>query len=161
MEEIKDYAILLIYPDGEVEKIPITTFKNHMDYLSQHFQKSKKFKKFAYGINWEDDMHYNVSKILAMHGVIEISNQDMYIKIKNAGYYKKINPKFYFWYPSYLESQEQLNALERIEKRIPKEQQIYNEFISVIFNFAERTYVEYEGWKEGNKNRFESEIHTL
>lgn len=44
-EKIKDYAIVLIYPDGEIEKIPITTYENHFSYFIEHLKKSEKFKK--------------------------------------------------------------------------------------------------------------------
>lgn len=96
-----------------------------------------------------------------MHGVIEIANKDMCIKVKNAEYYKEFCPEFYFYYPEHLGSIEQLNALEYFEKKILKEKQIYNEYDDKIFNFEEKTYNQFENWKEENRNRLESEIHKL
>lgn len=45
MKDLIKQAIVLIYPDGKVDKIPITTFKYHMDYFGQHLQKLKKLAK--------------------------------------------------------------------------------------------------------------------
>lgn len=161
MKDLKNQAIILIYPDGEIEKIPITIYKTHPDYFKEHAKTSKRFKNIFANMIIGSDVHYLISRLLGMYGVIEIVNKDMCIKIENALYYEQFSPEFYFYYPENLGSLEQLNAFVKIEQEISIDKKIFNEYSDAIFNYNNRSYSEYVNWKENNKNRFENEKHKL
>lgn len=160
-EELKNQAIVLIYPDGEVEAIPITKHQNHLPYLKEHLLDSKRFLKIAYIINYGYADHYSVSKLLSQNGVIEIANKDMCLKIKYPKEYEYYSPEFMYYLPEVLGSKEQLEILENFYDLVNQEKKSLNVYQNKMFDFLEKTEKEYQEWIAENQNRLGSEIHKL
>lgn len=143
MDDLKDYAIILIYPDGVVEKIPITIYSYHILYLQEHINNSKKFKSIVgFFINFIND-HFSMSRALANANIIEIANKDMCLKIKNREFYKNHIPEFMVYLPSHLESMDALTCLEKITNVIPKEKLTIDKMIDGSMDFKNMQYEEY------------------
>ncbi len=160
-EELKDQAIVLIYPDGEIENIPIGDYENHLPYLKKHLMISKKFLQIAFIINFGYADHYSVSRLLAQNGVIEIANKDMCLKVKYPEKYHSFNPEFMFYLPENLGSIEQLEALESASHLIVTENKSLNVYQNKAFDFIPKTEEEYQYWITENKNQMDNEIHKL
>lgn len=161
MEDLKNYAIILIYPDGVFEKIPITIHSYHILYLQEHINTSKKFKSIAgFLINFIND-HFSMSRALANANVIEIANKDMCLKIKNEESYKTYIPQFTVYLPTHLESMDTLTALEKITSVIPKEKLTVDKMVDGTMDFKKMQYEEYLDFLEYYKNELEKERRNL
>lgn len=77
MKDLRKQAIVLIYPDGEVEKIPVRAgVTEHLDYFHEWFKVSKKFAKVIYKTPYKIDFKDWVvlDRTLAEAGLVVIRN---------------------------------------------------------------------------------------
>jgi len=75
---LKKMALVFIYPDGEVETVPITNTTVHTDYMKEHLTKSPRFAQICKGIKISDGPHYDVDVALAKHNVVSLSNGNIF-----------------------------------------------------------------------------------
>lgn len=103
MKKLKKIAIMLIYPDGEVEIILITDKKFHIEYFREQMKKSSRLAKICSFAN----SHIEVSRALAENGVIEIFNLDILPIVTSPDYLDSHIPTFMINLPPKFESMEQ------------------------------------------------------
>ncbi len=72
--EIAKMAIMLLYPDKELETIPIGKYTRHIDYLIEHLTKSKKFAYFCKGKNIKKLLPQEVYLFLVEQGITVFHN---------------------------------------------------------------------------------------
>lgn len=158
MEDLKYQAIVLIYPDGEVDKIPITTFKHHMDYFSPHLQKSEKLVKVREEVQFE----WDILRVCACNGIIVMFSLDIQEIVENPSYVNGYYAFFDIYFPEEFESKEQLLSFLEITNNYPIYFLIYNQFQIKLNDFKKlKSDEQKEEFIENNKKRLESEIHKL
>lgn len=115
MEALQNYAIILIYPDGKQEKIPITNHQFHIEYFGEHLNNSKEFAKmcFKLRINPNDisKMNDNKDKItdtLGANNVLIIENINVFDIVQDSTFLDKNVCVFNIYFPEYFQNKEQL-----------------------------------------------------
>lgn len=110
VNDLNKQAIILIYADGQIEKIPIADYYNHIEYLKDHLKESERFANIFDGYdliivnNFCAEEFYN---ILARNGIIVLHNTDVYDIVKN-----KMTITFpEFW--TFMPSNPYFNSLEQ------------------------------------------------
>ena len=70
-------AILLIYPDGEIERILIDTETSHSAYLKKHLKRSKRFYELCKNLNFDWGIHFHIDQLLLLNGIIVLYNYNV------------------------------------------------------------------------------------
>lgn len=98
MENLKCQAIVLIYPDGAIETVPITNLKLHNLILYEHSKKSQKFASICQGCDYTDVFHTSVDKRLLKNNVVFLYNMNV-ADIINSNYtfLEEKKSLFYMW----------------------------------------------------------------
>ncbi len=126
MKELQNYAIILIYPDGVIEKIPITNFEFHIEYYRDHMKKSPRFAKLCRSLALEidetisyddypvdaatDDVRNKLLDILGDKGILIIENLNVYDIVYDMDFLKEEQCAFLIYFPEFFLSCEQLEA---------------------------------------------------
>lgn len=148
MEDLRSQAIVLLYPDGIVEKIPVKkgiTF--HLDYFHNWLKHSKKFASVIYHspykINFKDWVV--LDKALAEAGLVVIRNMEIIYLASNISL---VNSKEPFAYlvnlPENIRESKAYSPMKRILKENQKEEFTFNiysletkKFEEIEYNFIE------------------------
>ncbi len=107
MEELNYQAIVLIYPDGFVEKIPITDLKFHWEYLKEHIKHSKRFASIN-GDLINDINHFPLDKGLAANGICVLYNWNIREIVEDKTFLNTFHAHFLYYLPSAFQSLKQL-----------------------------------------------------
>ncbi|MCM1052963.1 MAG: hypothetical protein NC483_03200 [Ruminococcus sp.] len=119
MNDLEKMAIILIYPDGEIEKIPITSHVYHIEYLAEHREKSQRFARVTIKCDFTDTLHEDIDTALVTNGVIVIFNLNIYDIVRNPNYLTEEKPDFTVFFPSELGSIGQISNYESIMGSYP------------------------------------------
>ena len=158
MEELKCQAIVLIYPNGEVDKIPVTTFKHHMDYFDPHLQKSEKLAK----VREEKRFDWDILRVCACNDIVVMFSLDIQEIVANPTYLEDNYAFFDIYFPEEFASKEQLTSFLKVTNNYPIWFLIYNQFQKELNDFKKLEKDEQkEEFIENNRTRLENEIHTL
>jgi len=121
MEKLVDIAIIYIYPDGTVEKIPIKDgWSCHMLYMEEQVKNSLKFRQIIGDYRFISKLHDEVDERLALNGVVSILNLDLE-DIAKGLFDIEIMPIFWVLVPSLMHSLEQTLTLEEFYNYYPKQ----------------------------------------
>ncbi len=87
-DNIRSQAIILIYPDGEMERILIGTETLYTEYLKRHLKNSRRFSKIVEGqnLNFDWGIHFHIDKVLLSSGVIVLYNYNLKNIVNDASY---------------------------------------------------------------------------
>ena len=134
MEDLQKQAIILIYPDGLIEKIPVTYHEFHILYYHEHFNKSVRFNSLCHSLKIDfdnnlaidkypddyetDDIREEVLGILGRNGVLIIENLNIFDIVHNL--YLEELCEFIIYFPEYFYSKEQLEAFLNYDNGYPK-----------------------------------------
>lgn len=119
MEDLGKLALIFIYPDGIVEKIPIGKYKLHVEYMKEHLGKSSKFYDLCKELDFETYLHGHIDLNLSISGVIVILNLDVEDIVNGKFIWESKIPNLFAVLPEHLHSMEQTLALENIYNRYP------------------------------------------
>jgi len=129
MEDLTKMAIVLIYPDGTVEKIPIGEYGLHIEYFREQLKKSPRFYDICKGLDfYNTDMHGRIDTMLSLNGVIIIFNLDLRDIVEGYFDFQNKLPSFAIAVPENLESLEQTLILEKIYTNYPEENLVCEKF---------------------------------
>ena len=118
MEDLCYQSIVLIYPDGIVEKIPITDEQFHWNILKEHIKHSKKFASFC-GNLINCGSHYPlIDKTLVQNGVCVIYNWNIREIINDPLFLKHHSAHFFYFLPSSFHSLKQLLEFIKLSQPI-------------------------------------------
>ncbi len=150
MNKLIEQALILIYPDGGVEKIPILNFVFHIDYIKENLKNSPRFAKIMQDINIDDLLPLDVYKILVKNGIIVLHNYNVEVIIKDNTFLLREWPCFLVLLLEF-KSKRQLLSFMKIYDFYPKE-------LLVIYmlnnDFQEINYFEIEELMEDAKIRY-------
>ena len=137
--DLYNYAIILIYPDGNMEKVSIGNSIYHLDYLKELLITSNKFRNACLTLDFNNLVnHFSVDKILNEQGIITIYNNGIEDIIKNPNIRRKDLAIFHILTPFEFESLSQVLKFQDI-LNYPKEKLLnFNLFMSN--NFVETDY---------------------
>lgn len=121
MKDIVKMAIILIYPDGEVERIPITKETAHINYMIEHRAKSKKFARATKKASFTDPTHQDVNRELMLNGVITMINYNVLDIVLDPKLLDEFLPNFLIYLPISFGSVEQIMAYHEITDDYPQE----------------------------------------
>jgi len=129
MEELKNMALIFIYPDGTVEKIPIGEYKLHIEYMRENLTKSSKFYDICKGLDFVSScLHGHIDTMLSLNGVIIIFNLDLEYIVEGLFDYENEIPDLLIDCPENLYSVEQTIALESIYASYPHDNLVCEKF---------------------------------
>ena len=129
MEELKNMALIFIYPDGTVEKIPIGEYKLHIEYMRKHLGESPKFYDICKGLDfYKSCLHSHIDTMLSLNGVIIIFNLDLEYIVEGLFDYENEIPDLLIDCPENLYSIEQTMALESIYASYPHDNLVCEKF---------------------------------
>lgn len=135
MEDLMSMALMYIYPDGTVERIPIGEHILHIEYMKENLKKSPKFYQICRGLDFEKSRtHKHIDTLLSLNGVVIIFNLDLEDIVK--GVFTEYAPELLVAVPDKLHSLEQTLALEGVYESYPK-----NLIISERFSEEKDEYV--------------------
>lgn len=181
MLEVKDYAIILIYPDGKMEKIPIKSYKignriryegSHREYFKNHLKASPRFRTLCENCDWNKKygFHDDINNTLARNNVIELLNLSIKReeRIEELEKGKTGKPCFLIIFPdlnNILEKEKEKQIEEfvtNIEEHID-EKYLFAKFDSLKDTVIDMSYVEYLEWiervkKENNINLIKERV---
>ncbi len=142
MEDLRSQAIVLLYPDGEIEKVPIMKgMKDHIDYFRWLLEHSKKFATivyhFPYKINFKCDWDV-VDRMLAFADVVTIRNGNLRDVLED---WSLIKNKKTFWFliyfPEIVKRNDAFSNLEQIRRANKKDSFRYGRYDSKKVGFVE------------------------
>ncbi|MDE5539299.1 MAG: hypothetical protein K2J20_02290 [Bacilli bacterium] len=119
MEELMQIAVMLIYPDGTVEKKPISSFEYHAEYLREHMECSSRFEKLCRGLDFGTYLHGHIDSFLAIHGVMALYNLDIMDIVQGCFNFQDDIPTILVSLPENVASAEQLNAFMGVWESYP------------------------------------------
>jgi len=157
MEELKNMALIFIYPDGTVEKIPIGEYKLHIEYMRENLTKSSKFYDICKGLDFVSScLHGHIDTMLSLNGVIIIFNLDLRDIIE--GYFDYLNkiPLLLISCPTNLHSIEQTMALESIYTSYPEDNLVCERFDAKQDVYLGKQYFNIEEYIASAKDSFGS-----
>ena len=120
LDNIRPYALILIYPDGLVENVLINDRTYHLEYFVKLRDKSERFKKLCKEKDIfipsdidsiTDYTHYDLDVLLANEGLLSITSSYVDEETKNA--YPDEIRDYYIIMPQKL-TDEQIELLQRI-----------------------------------------------
>lgn len=144
MEDFNEQAIVVIYPDGTIEKIEITDKLLHMHYFRMLYEKSPRFKKAIQESNIDLDEisanirggYSNLNFFLSELGIISFLN--LRIKeIKRNKIYSKAKPYFLVTLPKEI-SEEQKEVLNNLFKEYDCSKNHYGKLVD--FQYIDINY---------------------
>ena len=123
MDDFKELAIMLIYPDGSLEKVPINDRLLHMNYFVDLESTSGKFKEALNRCKLElidkfgivELITYELDYRLAKQGIIAFHNLFIYEIKKDREYADKNPPEYYISMPREL-TEEQKEKMREIDE---------------------------------------------
>ena len=122
IENLKNSAIIIIYPNGIIKNIPVDARLLHIRYLKDLYEQDNEFKEFADKNNvivpkdffkMNTLFTYGIDTDLARAGVVVLHNLFILEVQKNSEYIKNAPPQFYVTLPSVL-SNEQTSILKDV-----------------------------------------------
>lgn len=114
MEDLAKMAIVFIYPDGTVERIPITHYRYHIVYLKNHLKDSKEYAHIARGLDFMEPNHTREDDRFMMSGLVVLYNISVKDIIDNPDFLNNNNPIFLALLPNSMGSLAQINTLASI-----------------------------------------------
>ena len=114
MDDLFNQAVVLIYPDGYVESIPIEDIYPHSLILKNHLTKSKRFYDLCRNLNFDIGIHMHIDNVLLEHGVIAIYNYNLKEIIKDHSYIFRCPPQFKVFIGTKYGSEEQKCVYEKL-----------------------------------------------
>lgn len=114
MNDFFNQAVVLIYPDGVVEKIPIDGVYPHSLVLKKHLGKSKRFYELCGGLNFDVGIHMHIDKVLLDNKVIVIYNYNLKEIINDYSYIYRYPPQFKVFIGTEYASSEQKREYEEL-----------------------------------------------
>ena len=166
MEDLIKQAIVLIYPDGEIEKIPITNFVFHIDYLFEHLKKSKKFAKIVQGLKIKSLLPVEIYEVLVKNNIMVWHNYNIEAIVKDKTFLEKNLPYFFVFLKSF-ESREQLLSFMKIFDYYPNELMMiglletHNNKKDRFKEFQEINFNKIEDMMDMAKDKFGIQNHKL
>lgn len=148
MKDLRKQALVLIYPDGEIKKVPVMKGKKwHLEYFQWLLENSQKFATivyhFPYKINFKKDWDI-IDRMLALANVIVIRNNKVYEIAEDISYNEADPILFLINLPENIEN----NCAYPIFKQLMKEHEkeifklrIYNSK-DASFDDIENTFLE-------------------
>lgn len=119
MEDLMSMAIMYIYPDGTVERIPIGEHTLHIEYMREHLKTSPKFYQICRGLDfYKSVLHGHIDSVLSLNGVVIVLNLDLEDIVK--GTFMGREPYLLVAVPDKLHSLEQTLALEGVYESYPR-----------------------------------------
>lgn len=146
MENLINMALIFIYPDGKVEKIPISNFPFHMDYMRENLEKSERFRELCGGLNFFTNLQDHIDSHLNLLGVIVIFNLDLYDIVKGDFEIDRNVPKLISLLPENLGSLEQVKCFETIYEVYPREKISFEMFVKDLDTYRKLSYEEMLGY---------------
>lgn len=144
MKDLREYALVLIYPDGEVEKIPVEKEKNyHLYYFRKQIRISKKFANVIYYSSYKIDFtdFTIVDKALAEAGVVVIRNLGIPYICKDRSLINIEDPFIYLvGLPSNIEDSKAYAPMKAILKANQKEEYTFGIYSLITKEFEEIYY---------------------
>ncbi len=141
MKDLKYQAIVLLYPDGVVESVPIMKgMKDHIDYYRWLLEHSQKFANIVYHfpkkINFKKDWDV-VERMLALANVISIRNGNVRDVLEDKSLIDSEN-SFWFsiYFPEIIEGNIAFSNLKQIRKENMKEDFHYGRYDSKSIQFV-------------------------
>lgn len=114
VDDLAKMAIVFIYPNGRLEKIPITHYKYHIDYLKNHLNDSKEYAAIVRGLTFMDPRHKREDDRFMMNGLVVLYNLNVWDIVENPELLNDNIPSFSVLLPDSMGSLEQINNLVRI-----------------------------------------------
>lgn len=110
--DISNLAILVIYPDGTFDSVPIEKYEIHMPYFRELRKKSPIFRTITEGLDFSISIHDHVDRFLAKVGIVLIYNVFLYVDSNTLKY--NIDPLFVTCLPTVYGSKEQKETFYKI-----------------------------------------------
>lgn len=121
MNDLEKMALVLIYPDGEVEKIPITSYVFHIEYMIKQRTVSQRFARVTLNCDFTDSLHEDIDTALVINGIIVLFNLSIYDIVRYSNFLDENKPDFGIYFPSRLGSMKQILEYEKIMNNYPLE----------------------------------------
>ncbi len=140
-DNLKNQAIVLIYPDGEVERLLINTCTEHTLYLKKHLKSSKRFNALCKELNFDVGIHMHIDRLLLLNGVIVLYNFNIKDIVNDSSYIYNYPVGFDCYRPNAFFSEKQEREFNSIYKE-------YREFMLLhIYDLEKKGFIEDEGFK--------------
>ena len=154
-------AVMLLYPDGTIEKKLITDKDHHIDYFKELLLESPKFAKICSRCDYSSGLHTTVDLALAKANVVLLINFNLYEIANDRSSLDYDLPNFIGYLPHELGSLEQLEYLRFFYDNYPFNKVIFNRLIKKdakkYEDFKEFNYEDVDGFIDSEKNRLEKE----
>lgn len=115
MDDLFNKAIVLIYPDGFVEEIPIGTESVHSLVLKEHAKHSTRFRELCGNLNFDVGIHMHIDLVLLQNGVIAIYNYNLKDIINDPSIIYSCPPQFKVFLGTKFYSDEQREKYEKLD----------------------------------------------
>ncbi len=114
MDDLFKQAIVLIYPDGYVERIPIGTTYPHSLILKEHLAESKRFCDLCGHLDFDVGFHMHIDLVLLENQVIAIYNYSLKEIIEDPSYIYNFPPQFKVFIGNKYGSEQQRIEFEKL-----------------------------------------------
>ena len=116
MDDLFRQAIVLIYPDGYVERIPIGTTYPHSLILKEHLAESKRFYDLCGHLNFDEGHHIRIDLVLLENQVIVIYNYSLKEIMDDPSYIYNFPPQFKVFIGNRYGGEKQKLEFEKLSK---------------------------------------------
>lgn len=162
MDDLPKTAILLIYPDGEIEKCMITNHRFHIDYLKELLRKSPRFAKICRKCNYTSGIHISHDEALALNGVIAMYNFNIRDIVDDLSLLYEDLPSFEVFLPRSFGSMEQLDLINYFYENYPQRKMGFYKLkekyeLTGMMNFDDVSYEDFGSYVREEKEKLEKQ----